>query len=293
MGYADTGASPHLADYSFKSHADAIAGIAAENKISRAAIGGHDWGGILVYRVAQWYPQLITHIFSVCTAFVPVNEGKFVSTRELAGGVLPQFGYQLQFGSEEGEVERAVDGKEGRIRKFLNGLYGGKVKGGRKFMDPRKGVELDVVRDDSVEGVAKTPLMSEDVSIFCLNWNLSRWRCADFCLKEIDYYVSQFQKHGIHGPCNWYRTRKINYDEEKNMPAENRKIIKQPTLYILATKDDVLTREMSRGMEKTVPNLTRGEVPAGHWALWQTPDQVNAILKNWIESVVLGGKSKL
>ena len=77
------------------------------------------------------------------------------------------------------------------------------------------------------------------------------------------------------------------------MPVENRKIIKQPTLYILATKDDVLTREMSRGMEKTVPNLTRGEVPAGHWALWQTPDQVNAILKDWIEGVVLGGKSKL
>lgn len=46
-------------------------------------------------------------------------------------------------------------------------------------------------------------------------------------------------------------------------------------------------------MEKAIPNLTRGEVPAGHWALWQTPTQVNAILKDWIQGVVLGGKSKL
>lgn len=166
MGYASTGASPNLADYSFKSHADAIAGIAAENKISRAAIGGHDWGGILVYRVAQWYPNLITHIFSVCTAFVPVNEGKFVSTKDLAAGVLPQFGYQLQFGSEDGQVERAVDGRMSRLAKFLNGLYGGKVGGGKKFMDPRKGVELDLVRSDANDAVGKTPLMSNEVSLY-------------------------------------------------------------------------------------------------------------------------------
>ena len=77
------------------------------------------------------------------------------------------------------------------------------------------------------------------------------------------------------------------------MPTANKAVMKQPTLYILANKDEVLTKEMSRHMEKAVPNLTRGEVPAGHWALWQTPEQVNGILKNWIEGVVLGGKSKL
>lgn len=46
-------------------------------------------------------------------------------------------------------------------------------------------------------------------------------------------------------------------------------------------------------MERSIPKLTRGEVPAGHWALWQTPAETNAIIKDWIEGVVLGGKSKL
>lgn len=77
------------------------------------------------------------------------------------------------------------------------------------------------------------------------------------------------------------------------MPKERRKTIKQPTLYILATKDEILTRKLSMDMERHIPNLTRGEVPAGHWALWQTPIETNAIIKEWIEAVVLRGKSKL
>lgn len=100
-------------------------------------------------------------------------------------------------------------------------------------------------------------------------------------------------KNGINGPCNWYRTRKINWEDEKALPEEHRKIIKQPTLYILATKDDVLTRDMAAGMERTVPNLTRGEVPAAHWALWQTPEATNKLIGDWLVGVVLGSKSKL
>ena len=111
--------------------------------------------------------------------------------------------------------------------------------------------------------------------------------------QELDFYVKEFAKNGLNGPCSWYRTRKINWEDDLSLPKDTKKQIKQPTLYILATKDNVLTREMSRGMERAIPNLTRGEVPAGHWALWQTPTQVNAILKDWIQGVVLAGKSKL
>jgi len=50
---------------------------------------------------------------------------------------------------------------------------------------------------------------------------------------------------------------------------------------------------MSAGMEKVIPNLTRGEVPSSHWALWHTPQETNEIIKRWFEGVVLGGSSKL
>ncbi|EME84058.1 uncharacterized protein MYCFIDRAFT_202874 [Pseudocercospora fijiensis CIRAD86] len=272
MGYGNTGTTSDLSAFSFKTHAEAVAGIAKSLKIRTAVIGGHDWGGMAVYRIAQWQPELISHVFSVATAYAPVHE-RYVSTRELVeSGSVPQFGYQLQFGSEDCVVEKAVrEGDERRMRKFLLGMYGGKVGSGKRFMSGEKGIDLSILEDEGEE-VGMSPLLNEE---------------------ELEYYVKEFLKNGINGPCNWYRTRKINFEDELGLEPERKKAVKQPTLYILATKDAILTREMSRGMEKAIPNLTRAEVDAGHWALWHTPDETNAILKDWLLGVVLGGKSKL
>jgi soluble epoxide hydrolase/lipid-phosphate phosphatase len=97
----------------------------------------------------------------------------------------------------------------------------------------------------------------------------------------------------MRGPCNWYRTRKINFEDEKALPEAQRKHIAQPVLFVQALHDDILIPKMSAGMEDVIPNLTRGEVPASHWALWHTPAETNGLIKDWIEGVVLGGKSKI
>jgi len=112
-------------------------------------------------------------------------------------------------------------------------------------------------------------------------------------LQELDYYVTQYTKSGIEGPCNWYRTRELNFEDEKALPADQRKGVQQPSLYVFAERDGVLSEDLTRGMDKAIPNLSKGRVPAGHWALWQTPGETNAIIKKWVEGVVFGGKSKL
>lgn len=114
-----------------------------------------------------------------------------------------------------------------------------------------------------------------------------------FPLKELNYYISAFTRHGLHGPLNWYRTRKPNFEDDQKIPAAQRNTIAQPTLFVLATKDSVLTPAMSKGMEQYLPNLTRAEVPASHWALWHAPAETNEHIKKWLEGVVLGGKSHL
>ncbi len=100
-------------------------------------------------------------------------------------------------------------------------------------------------------------------------------------------------KTGMEGPCNWYRIRKINWEDDLNLPADQKNGVQQPTLFIQAMKDNVLTPDLAKGMDKAIPHLTRGEVLASHWALWQTPQEVNDILRRWVEKVVLGGESKL
>ncbi|KAK4561855.1 hypothetical protein LTR86_004535 [Recurvomyces mirabilis] len=269
MGYGLTGTSSDLRDFGYKNHADAVAAIAKEAGASRIILGGHDWGGLVVYRIAQWYPDLVSHVFSVATPFSAPME-QYVSTEQLVNGPLPQFGYQLQFGSEDHRVEKVIQGKP-LIRKFLSGMYGGKLTSGKMVMVPVTGVDLEAMADEKDE-MKMTPLLNEE---------------------ELDYYVDQFAINGVEGPCNWYRVRKVNWEDEKAMPASQRAGIQQPVLFVQATYDSVLRPEMSKGMEKAIPNLTRGEVPSSHWALWHNGDKTNEIIKKWFEGVVFGGKSKL
>lgn len=146
---------PHsLAVYGFKSVSDDIAALARHLACSTIILGGHDWGGAVVYRCALWYPQLVTHLFSVCTPYQRPTK-TFVPTE----GVLekaPQLRYQVQLAGPE--VEDAV--KTGQdIRQFLNGMYGGRTPEGKAMFDPVKGVLLE-----TLPMIKKSPLLSDKVS---------------------------------------------------------------------------------------------------------------------------------
>ncbi|KAI9706758.1 MAG: hypothetical protein M1820_004728 [Bogoriella megaspora] len=252
--------SLHL--YGFRRAADDIATLASQLQppAPRIILGGHDWGGAVVYRVAQWHPHLVSALFSVCTPPPPLGD-RFMSTEEVAKRA-PNFGYQLHLAS--GDIERRVRSKD-ELRGFLNAMFGGKPPKGEVPFSPEKGLNLE-----TMQKCGKSRLIGDE---------------------ELDYYADQYARNGLHGPCNWYRTRKANFEDEKNLdrPAT----IKCPVLFILASKDNVLTRSVAQGIEKTIPNLTQREVDAGHWALWQATEQVNTHVIEWLDSAVFGGKSSL
>lgn len=111
----------------------------------------------------------------------------------------------------------------------------------------------------------------------------------------MDYYIDEFNRHGIHGPLNWYRTREVNFDDEVELMSKNgnKKIIDVPVLFILASRDMALKPEMSQQMNNYLPQLTRREVDASHWALWEKPEEVNGFIRQWMREVVFGPQSKL
>lgn len=62
---------------------------------------------------------------------------------------------------------------------------------------------------------------------------------------------------------------------------------------ITATKDAVLKPGMAAKMGRSFDDLTHGEVEAGHWALWETPHDVNNILRKFVNDKVFSSKSSL
>lgn len=136
-------------------------------------------------------------------------------------------------------------------------------------------------------------------------------------VKEMDFYVDEYARHGVHGPrmlppslthsaaatltrwaVNWYRTREANHQAELEILKTNPKgmIDNIPVLFILATRDTALKPAMSANMHKYIPLLTKKQVVASHWALWEKPAEVNGMIREWLieQGVAEGGsKSKL
>jgi len=214
---------------------------------------------MITYRFAQWYPELVKHVIVIATPYAPKLD-KYVDQEERVKQI-PQFGYMLQY--MRPDIKEAVQTREEYIQ-FFRALFGGKSKCGRPLMVPQTGVALDLLR----EPIGPSPLVDD---------------------MEVEYYADQYRKNGIDKPLNWYRNRLANFKEEKDLTTK----VEQPTMFILAARDDILTRDLAEGIGKYIPNLRRHEVSTSHWALWQAPQEINDYMKDWLDTVVFAGRSLL
>jgi len=175
MGYGGTDAPKvppnSIKLYGLKRASDDIAALAKEVNAPQIILGGHDWGGFVVWRAAQWYPKLITHVFSVCTPYTAPSD-KYFSTEDLVKGPLPQFAYQVHLAS--GEVEKSVNDEQS-IRQFLSGMYGAKGPNGEVTFVPEKGILVE-----NLPKIGESKILNG---------------------KYLDYYVKQYLNHGIHPTC--------------------------------------------------------------------------------------------
>ncbi|KAJ9651530.1 hypothetical protein H2198_009198 [Neophaeococcomyces mojaviensis] len=282
LGYGRSDAPPtsSITAYTYKRIATDIASLCAQLGIQNIILGGHDWGGAIVYRVAQFQPQLVKAVFSICTPY-ELPRPAYLPLTQLVAKQVPNFAYQLHFVS--GEVEEVTKSPL-EIRQFLNSMYGARTitpdgSRGESAFDATGRVGLHLLPK-----MGKTKLLTDE---------------------EMDYYVHEYSRHGINGPLNWYRAREAMFlddldfffDGPKTDPKDfEGKVhgIEQPTLFVFATRDTALQEWMSKNMEDRIPRLTRRTVQAGHWALWERPAECNEIIGNWIEKFLKGqGSSKL
>ena len=95
-------------------------------------------GGMIVWRTALWYPDLISHVFSVCTPYIPPSE-RYNSLEDVVKK-LPNFAYQKQFAGPV--IESSIRTRE-EIKSFLNAIYGGQTAQGEQAMMAEKGVLIE------------------------------------------------------------------------------------------------------------------------------------------------------
>ncbi|ERS99340.1 hypothetical protein HMPREF1624_04539 [Sporothrix schenckii ATCC 58251] len=295
LGYGQTDAPHEPAPYAYKSvcedlvaivdHVGVVGGggpAGAADESKRFFVGGHDWGGAVAWRMALWHPDRLRGVFSVCTPYFAPSKNPFLPLDDMAK-LLPNFGYQKQFAGDE--LWRFIDAEPQRVRQFLQTMYGGKATLSEADVAAKKSPYLfdttNGVHMDRIAGVGPTPLLNE---------------------AEIEYYAKEYARHGLRGPTNWYRTLKYNYDDEREIVGGDeededkadvykrkaRSVIRVPSLMLAATNDQALPPILSEQMGKHFTNLTKSQVPGGHWVLWQSAAAVNERIKNFLVPLLDG-----
>ena len=267
IGFGRTDAPQDLKHYTLKSSSTDMRELVQKyvGEKGQIVLGGHDWGGFLVWRMAEWYPELIKCVFSVCTPHTQASKEYRDLAKLIQAGILTNFTYQLQLAGPD--VEANLQGRE-KIGQFISAIYGGIKDYSQSPFTVDHGVHFD-----RLDQAIKPPLLSDE---------------------ELKYYIDEYSRRGapeMRGGLNWYRTRQLNYEEELELAEKGQKV-QPPALFISATRDRALPPSMSQGMEEGFEDLSRDEVNATHWALVEAADDVNRIITEWLNKVLNGSQAK-
>jgi pimeloyl-ACP methyl ester carboxylesterase len=92
-------------------------------------------------------------------------------------------------------------------------------------------------------------------------------------------YVQAFERGGFTAPINWYRNWSHNWRSYRHLPQK----IDVPTLFIGAVDDVIVSPEQIAAMKPRVADLEIRMIDrCGHWTQQEQPDQVNAMMIDWL-----------
>ncbi|VUC34141.1 unnamed protein product [Clonostachys rosea] len=249
LGYAGTDSPSSLTHWTHKELATDMVNLV-----------GHDWGAGLVYKIAMWYPDFVKAFFTIAVPYMPPWLGLSTDWKDLselvADGTFPTLGYQLQW--RDPSIDRNFT-TPSQIRMMFNTVFGGTTPEGDYGYSISEGFLYDVM-----------PLLEPNPLV-----NSS----------DMDLYVNSIAKHGVRGVFNWYRTRRMDWEDELPLAKEGTFRFKMPSLFIPALKDISMSEGYYRNMPEHFDSLAIQAVDAGHWTHWEGREEVNEILAGWVKSL--------
>ena len=219
--------------------------------IDRTVFCGHDWGGAIVWPMAQLHGTRVAGVIGVSTPHhppPPVAPLSIIEKRHTDRH------YFIQF-QKEGEPERIF---ESDIDGFFRLMF-------RRPKFDRVPETLDNRVYDLLGRFQHGPPA----------------KAEDLALPEDDLavYVEAYQRSGFRGGINLYRNVDRNWEIMKTRDP----VIGHPALWVGAAADIYLPPAGADGMEKLVPDLEKHVIAdCGHWVTWEKPEELNKILIDWL-----------
>lgn len=253
-GYGGSSAPPDVASYGLGDLCGDLADLLDALEVDRAVFVGHDWGGFVAWAMPVLFPERCAGAVGVCTPYTPFPTTAFLRSMFPDDEKM----YMLWF-QEPGVAEAVMDP---RARQLFETLMVGGVDPAELLearMAREGGMDLNPFRDlDAVPGLGE-PIATPE---------------------EIDVYAETFAGTGFRGGINWYRNIDAN---AQRYPDVGTRPLDLPTLMVCAEWDPALPPVLAAGMPALCSDLEMETVAkAGHWVQQEDPEEVNALLVDWL-----------
>jgi microsomal epoxide hydrolase/non-specific protein-tyrosine kinase len=250
-GFGRSAAPPEVKAYGIRAVAADLVALFDALEIERAVLCGHDWGGLIVWPTTQLHPDRVAGVVGVCTPHLPNPGGPPIER------LTKRFGpdhYIVQFQTED--APEALF--EADVERFFRIMFRGPVpRAVWPKITPRVFDLMSRVRSGP-DPDPKDLIMSDT---------------------DLAVYVDAYRKSGFRGGVNLYRNMDANYAAMKGVDP----VIRAPALWVGAELDLFLPTELAELMNSFVPDLEKRVIPGcGHWATWEKPAELNAILIDWL-----------
>lgn len=260
-GYGGTDAPAEIEAYSLLHLVGDMAQLVAALGESQAVIVGHDWGAPVAWNAALLRPDLFRAVVGMSVEYTPPARGNLL-------GALAQQGistFYIQYFQPPGIAEAELEADpEATIRRVSYSLSGDA---------PGDRVIAGVLGDGNGFLTATTDPET-----------LPAWLTA----AEIAYVAAEFRRTGFRGALNWYR----NFGRNAELLAAWRGAsLRQPSLFIVGERDDVLkfpgARDRVARLPQVLPGLRGTHIVegAGHWIQRERAEAVNALLIDFLNGL--------
>ena len=253
-GYGDSSKPDDVQSYDIHHLTADLTGLLDHFGIEKAIFCGHDWGGLVVWQVPLLHPERVAGIIGVGVPFLPRGP---VDPIELFRKAFGDRMYIVNF-QDSHEADEVFDSDPYRV--------------------------LDVLMRKnpvSLDQFLKMP-NADRVPDLVTRVKLGPWDTPRIVgEEELRVFADTFKRSGFTGPINWYRNWSRNWSTTADRPQR----VDVPCLFVRAGNDlaTATIPDLEKGMAACVADLECHEIKdSGHWTQQEYPDELNAILVDWL-----------
>ncbi|MCV6972853.1 alpha/beta fold hydrolase [Mycobacterium bohemicum] len=259
-GYGGSSRPDAIEAYNIHELTADLVGLLDDVGAERAVWIGHDWGAPVVWHAPLLHPDRVAAVAALSVPALP--RAKVPPTQAFQKLFGENFFYMLYF-QEPGVADAELNADPARtLRLMMGGLrLSGDGAAAMRMVAPGPEGFLDRLSEPD---------------------ELPEW----ISQAELEHYVDEFSRTGFTGGLNWYRNLDRNWETTAELTDAK---IAVPSLFMAGTADPVSGFTRADRAAEVISGPYRQVMidGAGHWLQQERPDEVNALLLEFLNGLEL------